>query len=165
MRRLLGLVALGMVAASCGTTATPVASTSASTTVSVIAVVSKTVKGQTEDVLTTTDAQTLYYLTSDTATTPACTGQCLSFWPPLLLASGDPGSGVSLPGQLTVGTTANGVLGGEAWRRYVPGAAERVDALPVGVVAGLVLGEGVQRMAVVQDDPAVRRRRHAQMPR
>lgn len=108
MRRLLGLVALGMVAASCGTTSTPVASTSASTTVPVIAVVSKTVKGQTEDVLTTTDAQTLYYLTSDTATTPACTGQCLSFWPPLLLASGDPGSGASLPGKLSVGTTANG---------------------------------------------------------
>ena len=108
MHRFLGLIALSIVAASCGSSATPVASKTASTAVPVIAVVSKTVKGQTEDVLTNTDAHTLYYLTSDTATTPACTGQCLSFWPPLVIASGDPGSGDSLPGQLTVGTTANG---------------------------------------------------------
>jgi predicted lipoprotein with Yx(FWY)xxD motif len=108
MRKFLALTVLGIAAAACGGSATPAASVSTSPKVPVIAVVSKTVKGQTEDVLTNTNAQTLYYLTSDTAATPACTGQCLTFWPPLVLASGDPGSGASLPGQLTVATTANG---------------------------------------------------------
>lgn len=100
---------LGIAAASCGGAASPASSsTPGSNTVPVIAVVSKVVKGQTEDVLTNSSAGTLYYLTSDTATTPACAGQCLNFWPPLALSSGDPGSGISLPGKLTTATTANG---------------------------------------------------------
>jgi predicted lipoprotein with Yx(FWY)xxD motif len=108
MRGLIALIGVGLAVASCGgETPSAAASPSASTT-PVIAVVSKTVKGQTEDVLTNTNAMTLYYLTSDTATAPACTGQCLSFWPPLVLASGDPGSGASLPGKLTIATTPNG---------------------------------------------------------
>ncbi|HET7338189.1 MAG TPA: hypothetical protein VFK22_01460 [Candidatus Dormibacteraeota bacterium] len=109
MRKLVGWIAVGIAVASCGgTAASNVASTSASTTVPVIAVVSKSVKGQSEDVLTDTNAQTLYYLTSDTAATPACTGKCLSNWPPLVLSSGDPGSGATLPGKLTVTTSPNG---------------------------------------------------------
>lgn len=108
MRRFLGLLALGVTVASCGGSTPSPSSSTATSTVPVIAVVSKSVKGQTEDVLTDSNAMTLYYLTSDKSATPACTGQCLTFWPPLVLASGDPGSGASLPGQLTVGTTANG---------------------------------------------------------
>jgi predicted lipoprotein with Yx(FWY)xxD motif len=108
MRKLFGLLAFGVVVVSCGGSTTPVASTTASTAVPVIAVVSKSVKGQTEDVLTNTSAMTLYYLTSDTVATPACSGKCLSNWPPLVLASGEPGSGASLPGKLTIAMTANG---------------------------------------------------------
>jgi len=108
MGKLIGLIALGVAVASCGSSNSPAPAAATSSAVPVIAVVSKSVKGQTEDVLTNTNAQTLYYLTSDTVATPACSGQCLSFWPPLVLASGDPGSGASLPGKLTIATTANG---------------------------------------------------------
>jgi predicted lipoprotein with Yx(FWY)xxD motif len=74
----------------------------------VIAVVVKSVSGQQAPVLVNSNAMTLYYLTSDTSTTLACSGQCATFWPPLLLASGSPGSGSSLSGTLTVLAGANG---------------------------------------------------------
>lgn len=108
MQKLIGLIALGFAVASCGTSNTPAPAAATSTAVPVIAVVSKSIKGQTEDVLTNTNARTLYYLTSDTAATPACASQCLNNWPPLVLSSGDPGSGASLPGKLTIATTPNG---------------------------------------------------------
>jgi predicted lipoprotein with Yx(FWY)xxD motif len=109
MRKLLGLLLVPIAVASCGGSSGSTASNTPTTsTTVVIAVVSKFVKGQTEDVLTNTNARTLYYLTSDTTATPACAGQCLNNWPPLVLASGDPGSGPSLPGKLTIATTPNG---------------------------------------------------------
>lgn len=109
MRKLLGLLLVPIAVAACGGSSGSTASTTPTTsTTPVIAVVSKSVKGQTEDVLTNTNAQTLYYLTSDTAATPACAAACLKNWPPLVLSSGDPGSGASLPGKLTVATTPNG---------------------------------------------------------
>src|SRR6266705_2221807 len=43
-----------------------------------------TVHGKSEKVLTNAAGKTLYYLTSDTATHIACTGQCTTFWPPLI---------------------------------------------------------------------------------
>ena len=51
---------------------------------------------------------TLYYFTADTATTVACTGGCVSNWPPLLSTSGTPSSDPALPGHLTVLNGANG---------------------------------------------------------
>lgn len=96
-------------AASCGSSAGPAVATSPSATaVAVVAVADKTVKGQDEVVLTNANGQTLYYLTSDTATTVACSGQCATFWPPLLLPSGQPASGAAIPGKLTVRQDANG---------------------------------------------------------
>jgi predicted lipoprotein with Yx(FWY)xxD motif len=74
----------------------------------VVAVVVKTVAGQQEPVLVNVSAQTLYYLTADTSTTVACSGQCATFWPPLLLPAGDPTSGLTLPGKLSVLADANG---------------------------------------------------------
>jgi predicted lipoprotein with Yx(FWY)xxD motif len=131
MRSLFGFVALGFLVASCGGSAGPAASTSpspsASPTVPVIAVASKTVKGQTEDVLTDTSGKTLYYLTSDTATTPACSGGCVNNWPPLVLDSGDPGSATTLPGKLTTGTTPNGrvvLYNGHPLYRFVRDATD-----------------------------------------
>jgi predicted lipoprotein with Yx(FWY)xxD motif len=109
MRKLLGLLLVPIAVASCGgSSGSPASNTPTTSTTPVIAVVSKSVKGKTEDVLTDTNAKTLYYLTSDTAATPACAGQCLNNWPPLVLASGDPGSGASLPGKLTIATIPNG---------------------------------------------------------
>ena len=73
-----------------------------------IDVVGKTVKGRTEDVLTSTNAMTLYYLTSDSAAAVKCSGGCVNNWPPLLLQSGDPAASLTLPGSLTATMTANG---------------------------------------------------------
>ena len=39
-----------------------------------------TVNGTAETVLTTAVGKTLYYLTADTPTSTACTGQCTTFW-------------------------------------------------------------------------------------
>ena len=74
----------------------------------VVAVLVKTVNGQQVPVLARDDALTLYYLTSDTATTVACSGQCATFWPPLLLPSGTPASGMTIPGKLGTLTDPNG---------------------------------------------------------
>jgi predicted lipoprotein with Yx(FWY)xxD motif len=46
------------------------------------------VKGAQTAILTDGSGMTLYYLTQDTATTPACTGGCLNVWPPLLGTAG-----------------------------------------------------------------------------
>ena len=66
------------------------------------------VSGKPETILTTAQGLTLYYRTSDTATSVTCTGACAGAWPPLLLASGTPTSSPSLPGTLTVLANANG---------------------------------------------------------
>jgi len=58
--------------------------------------------------LTTATGLTLYYFTPDTATKVACTGGCVSNWPPLLATSGSPTSSPALPGKLTVLDGANG---------------------------------------------------------
>ena len=109
MRATLAFAAAGVMVAACGSS--PAVQRSASPTTStpaVVAVEVKTVKGQTEPVLVSANAQTLYYLTSDTAATVACTVQCATFWPQLLLPPGDPFSGSSLPGKLRVLADANG---------------------------------------------------------
>lgn len=104
------LVSLGLLAASCGSSAASGASTSpSSASVNVVAQVPKSVKGQQETVLTNAAGMTLYYLTSDTPTKVACQGQCATIWPPLLLPAGEPSSGSSLPGKLTLLTDPNGV--------------------------------------------------------
>jgi len=60
-------------------------------------------------ILTNAQGKTLYYFTPDTATTTACTSSCADNWPPLLATgSSTPTSATSLPGKLTMQTTANG---------------------------------------------------------
>jgi predicted lipoprotein with Yx(FWY)xxD motif len=63
---------------------------------------------KTVTVLKNAKGLTLYYFTPDTATTVACTGGCVSNWPPLLATSGTPTSNPALAGQLTVLNGANG---------------------------------------------------------
>jgi predicted lipoprotein with Yx(FWY)xxD motif len=75
-----------------------------------------------QQVLVDANGMTLYYLTSDTATTSACTGGCAGFWPPLL-ASGTPTAPSLLAGKLTVVKTANGSqvsYNGHLLYRYAP---------------------------------------------
>lgn len=84
------------------TGATPTAPTTGSTTSIKTAPV--TVNGKSVTILTNGQGMTLYYRTSDSATS-VCSGGCASVWPPLL-SSSVPSS--SLPGKLSVQTTANG---------------------------------------------------------
>jgi predicted lipoprotein with Yx(FWY)xxD motif len=66
-----------------------------------------TVHGKSQKVLTNAAGKTLYYLTSDTATHVACTGQCTTFWPPLT-TSGLPTSSDPLTHKLSARADANG---------------------------------------------------------
>jgi len=95
--------------AACGSTSTPSQAASSPTPAASPSVgeASVTVAGTQEMALTTPAGLTLYYLTSDVATAPKCTGACLGFWPPLL-STGTPVGMAGLSGTLTVVQNANG---------------------------------------------------------
>lgn len=93
------------------------------------------VKGTTETVLTDAKGLTLYYLTSDTATSQACVGQCLSFWPPLLVM-GTPTSATALPHQLTLFSSSSG--------QQVKYDGHLLYTFVKDMAAGQANGEGVQ---------------------
>lgn len=109
---LLGVLALS----ACGTTNTPLGagapsatSTPSSSSSALISTRSDSVKGTTEMVLTNAQGMSLYYFDKDTSTSAACTGSCVSLWPPLLAPNGAaPTSSVSLPGGLSLLSDANG---------------------------------------------------------
>jgi predicted lipoprotein with Yx(FWY)xxD motif len=86
------------------TCVTPTKSTGGSTVSIKTATV--TLNGKSVTILTNAQGFTLYYRTSDTASS-VCSGGCASAWPPLL-SSSVPASASSLPGKLTVQTDANG---------------------------------------------------------
>ncbi len=65
------------------------------------------VKGQSTTILTNSQGMTLYYRTSDTASSSTCTGSCASTWPSLL-TSGSPAAASSLSGTLSSLRDANG---------------------------------------------------------
>jgi predicted lipoprotein with Yx(FWY)xxD motif len=93
----MGIAAAVLVLAACGTSGSTVVKTK-----------SVALNGTSTTVLADASGRTLYYFTPDTATSVACTGDCASLWPPLLLASGDPASSDSLSGTLGVMQGANG---------------------------------------------------------
>ncbi len=70
-------------------------------------VANATVGGKAQQILVDAKGMSLYYLTSDTATTSACTGGCASAWPPLV-SEGAPKAPSSATGKLAVVKTANG---------------------------------------------------------
>lgn len=132
----IALAFVGVMAAACGSSPADQVSTSPSPTAQlVVAVEIKTVSGQQEPVLVNANAQTLYYLTADTSTTVACSGQCATFWPPLLLPAGDPATGSALPGKLGVLADANG--------RQVLYNGHPLYAFVKDKASGDVIGDGV----------------------
>src|SRR5207302_2702505 len=88
-----------------------------------------------ETVLTNAAGKTLYYLTADTPTTTACTGQCTTFWLPLL-ATGALTSSTPLPHQLSVLTDANG--------QQVEYDGHLLYTFSGDTAAGQAQGEGIQ---------------------
>jgi predicted lipoprotein with Yx(FWY)xxD motif len=83
---------------------TPTANTSGSSVSIKTATV--TINGTSTTILTNAQGLTLYYRTTDTASS-VCSGSCASVWPPLLSTSVPAGS-TSMPGKLTIQTNANG---------------------------------------------------------
>ena len=74
----------------------------------VVQTASVTVGGKTMTILTDAKGLTLYYRTTDTATS-VCSGVCAQSWPPLLFSgSGTPTSSTTLPGKLSVLSDTNG---------------------------------------------------------
>ncbi len=94
---------------SCGrycTSSTPTAPATGSGLL--IKTASATISGKSVTILTNAQGMTLYYRTSDSGSS-VCSGGCASAWPPMLATgSATPTGATSLPGQLSVGTNANG---------------------------------------------------------
>jgi predicted lipoprotein with Yx(FWY)xxD motif len=103
-------VLAALVAAGCGASSTGGGNAGAQATPSVTTATA-TVGGKSETVLTDTRGMTLYYFTSDSDTSVACTKDngCTATWSPLLApASGSPASIAALPGLLSFLDGANG---------------------------------------------------------
>ena len=92
----------------CGSSNSPSAASSPTPAVSpTVVVATVSVAGTSEQVLTTPAGLTLYYLTSDIAATPKCSGACPTHWPPLL-STGTPVLPSGVSGTLTVVQNGNG---------------------------------------------------------
>jgi predicted lipoprotein with Yx(FWY)xxD motif len=105
----LALAACGNSTSTGSTSSSSSSSSSSSGSNALVKTASATVQGKSVTLLTNAQGMTLYYFTADSATTSACTGSCAQTWPPLLMTgSGTPTSATSLPGTLSVQTTANG---------------------------------------------------------
>ena len=65
------------------------------------------IEGKSQAILVDVKGMSLYYLTSDKATSSSCTGGCAGAWPPLLGAVA-PKAPASMTGKLAVVKTANG---------------------------------------------------------
>ena len=72
----------------------------------VIKTATMTVQGKSITALVNSQGMTLYYRTSDTASS-VCSGSCASAWPPLISTS-TPSAASALPGTLSLLTDANG---------------------------------------------------------
>jgi predicted lipoprotein with Yx(FWY)xxD motif len=104
--------------AACGSSTTSTGSSGSTTSTAttpgssgsvVVKTATATVNGKSAAILTDASGKTLYYFTSDTPTSSACSGGCASTWPPLLFSgNGSPQSASSLPGTLSVVSDANG---------------------------------------------------------
>lgn len=90
-----------------------------------INVATANIEGYSKAILTDTKGFTLYYLTSDTPTSSACTDACAVTWPPVL-SDATPTGPSSLKGTLAAVRTANGSqvsYNGHLLYRYAADAA------------------------------------------
>lgn len=114
--RLAGLIFMILFIAACGNSGYTGSSSSGTTPTTapssgqpLVKTAQATVKGTSETVLTNAEGLTLYYLTTDTATTATCTGTCTGIWPPLLFTgTGSPTSASPLSGTLSAVADGNG---------------------------------------------------------
>lgn len=104
--------------------------------------------GKLGEILVGGRGMTLYHFTRDAPGKPACTGACLTLWPPLLLAKGaseHPGSGVS----------HLGVLGRPGGKRQVTFDGEPLYYYSGDSKPGQVSGQGIEGLwFVVHPMPA-----------
>lgn len=80
--------------------------TTAPSSTATIKTATMTVKGKSVTAFTNAQGKTLYYNTSDTASS-VCSGGCASAWPPFL-STALPSVSTTLPGTLSLMTDANG---------------------------------------------------------
>lgn len=66
------------------------------------------VNGSAKQALVTPSGKTLYYFTSDSATTSACSGGCAATWPPLMASSAQMAPIAGLSGALTTISRSGG---------------------------------------------------------
>lgn len=105
----IGLLAAGCGSASASAKGSPPAKTSAASSVTAsVRIGHATVKGKSIQVLTNAQGMTLYWETTDTATTSHCTGSCASLWPPLLSSHSSLGSPTGLTKAWAVVKDGNG---------------------------------------------------------
>jgi predicted lipoprotein with Yx(FWY)xxD motif len=101
-----GLLAIGTIAAACGspTTTKPAAAGAAGTSATATAVINSTSNTKLGTILVTSKGFTLYRLSKDSTNKSVCTSACAKVWPPLLTGSGSPvaGSGVTGLGTIAV---------------------------------------------------------------
>jgi predicted lipoprotein with Yx(FWY)xxD motif len=118
---LAGVALVGLLAAACGsstpsaspTTTKVAAGGSPGTTAPTAQVVANAMSNSTigATILVNSAGMTLYQLSTDTATTSACTGACASAWPPLTVASGmTPKGGTGTDGTWGTLTRSDGTL-------------------------------------------------------
>ena len=103
---------IGLLAAGCGTASakspSPAATSAATSVTASVRIGHATVKGKFIQVLTNSQGMTLYWETTDTATTSHCTGNCASLWPPLLSSHSSLGSPAGLTKAWAVVKDGNG---------------------------------------------------------
>ena len=100
------------VLAGCGASASSSGSNSPQTTcansTALICTRSVQINGNTKQALVTHDGKTLYYFAPDTAASVACTGSCVTIWPPLLSSSATADAIAGLTGTLATVTRSEG---------------------------------------------------------